>query len=102
MASVYSAIKYGYSKGKTQKPIQMPPSFLIVPSFDGSIDLIIDTNEYQQVPKEPVKVAIRYQESIPNKSVNDSVVVGLRDVAQTARDLRKELNEEMSACYAYK
>ena len=82
--------------------MQNSPRFLTVPPLDGPIDFIIDTNEYQQVPTEPIRVAINYEESLPGDSVNDDIVVNLRDVAQTARELRKEINEETSACYAYK
>ena len=102
VASVYSAIKYAYSNGSVQKSMQNSPRFLTVPPLDGPIDFIIDTNEYQQVPTEPIRVAINYEESLPGDSVNDDIVVNLRDVAQTARELRKEINEETSACYAYK
>lgn len=103
VASVYSAIKYAYSNTSTHKSIEIEPRPLIIPDLDEyRIDYIIDTNQYQEIPTEPMKFAINYEESLnvaDESSANDDMIMKLRDIAQTARELCKELNGEMSACY---
>ena len=108
IASVYSAIKYAYSNSSIQKSIQIEPRPLIVPDLDEyRIDYIIDTNQYHEVPIEPVKFTTKHEENIKINTVvdnsvsNDDMIIKLRDIAQTARELCKELNGEMSACYEY-
>lgn len=105
VASVYSAIKYAYSNTSTQKSFEIEPRPLIVPDLDEyRIDYIIDTNQYQEIPAESVKFAINHDEFLKvadESSANDDMIMKLRDIAQTARELCKELNGEMSACYEH-
>jgi hypothetical protein len=108
VASIYSAIKYAYSNTSIQKSIHIEPRPLIVPNLDEyRIDYIIDTNQYQEVQMESVKFTINYEESLKtevglsNNYENDDMVIKLRDIAQTAKELCKELNGEMSACYEH-
>jgi bifunctional DNA-binding transcriptional regulator/antitoxin component of YhaV-PrlF toxin-antitoxin module len=112
-ASIYSTIKYAYSEKKVVPVYKSSPELdidqqqIIMPK-EYRVDLMSDDGDGVQLEVGSNEVAIMLEKNLAeefgNKSTqaNDAMILKLRELAQTTKELCIELNGESRKCYGTK